>query len=180
MIYMISGPIASGKGEVTNVIRNIYGSCNVSVFVLSDLLRAEAKRRGLDVTRKNLKIIGDEWRKRMGHGALAKKIFPLVNQVVRRGKIAIVDSIRFSAEVDALKHTSLPNLFLFVGADEQMRAQRMRVRDRKDDRVIDVGQTLRQEWMNFELSDLKQMADLIINGSLPLVEIQRKIQSIIK
>lgn|GEM_PF-5410407 len=177
MIYMVSGPIASGKGEVTNVIRNVYGSSNVSVFVLSDLLRAEAKRRNLDVTRENLKIIGDEWRKQMGAGVLGKKIIPLVSKLSQQNRIVVIDSVRLCAEADVMRNVFTSILFLFVEADEQIRAQRVLLRARSDDKtIIDIPQVLRQEWRDFELLGLRQMADVIIDGSLPLAKMQQKIE----
>jgi len=174
---MVSGPIASGKGEVTNVIRNVYGSSNVSVFVLSDLLRAEAKRRNLDVTRENLKIIGDEWRKQMGAGVLGKKIIPLVSKLSQQNRIVVIDSVRLYAEADVMRNVFTSILFLFVEADEQIRAQRVLLRARSDDKtIIDIPQVLRQEWRDFELLGLRQMADVIIDGSLPLAKMQQKIE----
>jgi len=174
---MVSGPIASGKGEVTNVIRNVYGSSNVSVFVLSDLLRAEAKRRNLDVTRENLKIIGDEWRKQMGAGVLGKKIIPLVSKLSQQNRIVVIDSVRLCAEADVMRNVFTSILFLFVEADEQIRAQRVLLRARSDDKtIIDIPQVLRQEWRDFELLGLRQMADVIIDGSLPLAKMQQKIE----
>jgi len=181
MIYMVSGPIASGKGEVANAIRNAYGDSNVSIFVLSDLLRAEAKRMGLNVTRENLKAIGDEWRRQMGVGVLGEKIIPLVSKLAQQNKIVVIDSIRLCAEADVIRNVFTSSLFLFVEADERTRAQRVLSRARSDDKtIVDIPQTLQQEWIDFELLGLKQMVDVIINGSLPLAEIQQKIQGIIK
>lgn len=75
---------------------------------LSDVVRDEATRRGLDHTRDALIKMGVRLRTEGGTGALAERILP------RLGRWAVVDSIRNPGEVAVLRR--LPRFFL-VGVD---------------------------------------------------------------
>jgi dephospho-CoA kinase len=79
-----------------------------AVHSLSDVVRNEAAREGLEPTRDNLIRVGVEIRTREGPGALARRIIPVL-----AGR-AIVDSIRNPGEVAALR--TLPR-FLLLGID---------------------------------------------------------------
>jgi dephospho-CoA kinase len=78
------------------------------VHSLSDVVRDEATRRGLDHTRDALIEMGVRLRTEGGTGALAERILP------RLGRRAVVDSIRNPGEVAVLRR--LPRFFL-VGVD---------------------------------------------------------------
>jgi dephospho-CoA kinase len=78
------------------------------VHSLSDVVRDEATRRGLDHTRDALIKMGVRLRTEGGTGALAERILP------RLGRWAVVDSIRNPGEVAVLRR--LPRFFL-VGVD---------------------------------------------------------------
>ena len=62
MIIGLTGKNASGKGEVANYLKTkgfVY-------YSLSDVLREEATKRGLEHTRDNLINLGNELRKKYG------------------------------------------------------------------------------------------------------------------
>ena len=75
---------------------------------LSDVVREEATRRGLDHTRDNLIRVGVDLRSHHGPGALAQHVLP------RLKRRSVVDSIRNPGEVEVLRR--LPR-FLLLGID---------------------------------------------------------------
>jgi len=79
-----------------------------TVRSLSDVVRDEATRRGLDHTRDSLIRIGVELRTEGGPGALARRILPSLG---RRG---VVDSIRNPGEVEVLRTL---DRFVLLGID---------------------------------------------------------------
>jgi dephospho-CoA kinase len=93
---------------------------------LSDVVRDEATRLGLDHSRDNLIRVGVEMRARHGPGALAQSVLPRL-----KGR-AVVDSIRNPGEVAVLR--GLPR-FVLVGIDapQSLRFQRSLVRGRLGD-----------------------------------------------
>lgn len=100
MVVGLTGPNASGKGEVASCLR----SRGFEVHSLSDIVREEAARRGLAPVREHLIRIGNLLRAEGGPGVLARRILP------RLGARAVVDSIRNPAEVAELR--SLPHFRL--------------------------------------------------------------------
>ena len=68
MIIGLTGKNAAGKGELAKHIQ----SKEFVYFSLSDVLREEATRRGLDHSRGTLINVGNELRKKFGNGILAK------------------------------------------------------------------------------------------------------------
>src|SRR2546427_18681 len=70
LVVGLTGPNASGKGEAATFL----ASQGFSVRSLSDVVRDEATRRGLDHSRDNLIRVGVEMRARHGPGALARRV----------------------------------------------------------------------------------------------------------
>jgi dephospho-CoA kinase len=99
---------------------------------LSDVVREEATRRGLDHSRDTLIKIGVELRARHGPGALARRVLPSL-----RGR-SVVDSIRNPGEVVVLRR--LKNfLLLGIDAPQPLRFTRSLLRGRLGD-----GATLKE------------------------------------
>jgi len=125
MIIGLTGSLASGKDVIADILKRkgfIYLS-------LSDEVREEAKTRGIELTRENLQILGNEMRKNEGNGILAQRI---LRKVSDPQKHYIINGIRNTAEVQELKNW--PSFFLIaIDAPQQMRFQRMIQRNRPSD-----------------------------------------------
>ncbi|MCX5687163.1 MAG: AAA family ATPase, partial [Candidatus Omnitrophica bacterium] len=67
MIIGLTGANASGKGEVASYLK----SKSFEYYSLSDILREEAKARGIESSRENLIRLGNELRERNGPSVLA-------------------------------------------------------------------------------------------------------------
>ena len=71
-IIGIAGTNGAGKDTVGELLAEHYGYLFVSV---TELLRAEARRRGLPVEREVLRSISAEWRRELGLGVLVDKAY---------------------------------------------------------------------------------------------------------
>jgi dephospho-CoA kinase len=101
----LTGPNSSGKGETADVLVRQLGYVPVS---LSDMLREEARRRGLEPVRDVLIPLGNELRRERGAGVLAE-------MALERLRVpALVDSIRNPSEVEVLRR--IPG-FVLVAVD---------------------------------------------------------------
>lgn len=122
LIVGLTGPNASGKGEVAKYLQ----AHGFDVFSLSDVVREEATHRGLDHTRDNLIRVGVALREAGGAGALAHRILP------RLGRRAVVDSVRNPGEVGALRRR---RDFVLLGIDAPLplRFERSQRRGRAGD-----------------------------------------------
>ena len=93
MIVGLTGPNAAGKGQAAEIL----AGRGFTVVSLSDIVREEARARGLAPVRETLVALGREIREREGPGALAERVLP------RLGDRTVVDSIRSPAEVEVLR-----------------------------------------------------------------------------
>ena len=122
MIVGLTGPNAAGKGEVAAYLV----SRGFTYHSLSEVLREEFSRAGIEPTRAHLIAKGNELRTANGPGVLAARI------ALRLGDRDVVDSIRNPAEVSELR--SRPGFFLLgVSAPLEVRFQRAVSRGRPGD-----------------------------------------------
>jgi dephospho-CoA kinase len=118
----VTGPNASGKGAVCDFLTTV----GFAVYSLSDVIREEARLRGLPPEREHLIRLGNEMRETSGPGALAKGILSKI------GLRAVIDSIRNPAEVEVLR--SLPSFVLLgIRAPVELRFARSVERARPGD-----------------------------------------------
>ena len=122
MILGLTGPNAAGKGEVAGYLR----SRGFDYHSLSDELREEIRRRGLEITRDLLIDVGNELRARFGPGILAERVLGRLNQ----DRNHVVDSIRNPAEVEVLRRRRDFRL-LAIDAEQQVRFERNLARGRE-------------------------------------------------
>ncbi len=170
----LTGPNASGKGEVATYL----AESGFSRHSLSDVVREEATRQGLDHSRESLIQIGTWLREEFGPGILAERVLPLL------GERSVVDSIRNPGEIEVLRR--LPGFHLLgVDAPIEIRFERSRVRGRSGD-----GQTLQDfrrkesleqsgEGPGQQLRVCLSLADAVIlnNGSIP--ELHERVRQIL-
>ena len=118
----LTGPNASGKGEVAACL----AEAGFDRHSLSDVVREEATRQGLDHSRDSLIRTGTYLREKFGPGVLAERILSLL------GGRSVVDSIRNPGEIEVLRR--LPGFHLLgVDAPLEIRFERSRARGRSGD-----------------------------------------------
>ena len=86
MIIGLVGRNAAGKGTVANYLKEK----GFYYFSLSDVLRQEAEKRGLEENRENLIAIGNELREKFGAQVLAEKAV----EILEKDRNYVIDSIR--------------------------------------------------------------------------------------
>lgn len=126
MIIGLTGPNASGKGELANILKKR----NFKYYSCSDIIREEAEKRGLEKTREILINIGNELREKFGPNYLAQKILEKINSDRQTGqKDFVVDSIRNPFEVEELK-TDKEFILFGINAPIESRYERAKARGR--------------------------------------------------
>lgn len=130
MIIGLTGKNAAGKGESANYLKTkgfVY-------YSLSDALREEATKKGLEHSRENLINLGNELRKRHGSNYLAKQINNRIKQQLKQNKNQnfVVDSIRSPYEAkELMKNKGF--LLVGIGAPIELRFKRLLERNRLGD-----------------------------------------------
>lgn len=120
-IIGLSGTNGSGKDTIGHILAEHHGYLFVSV---SDLLRDEARKRGLPVTRKFLRTISAEWRREYGLGVLVDKAVELWKASGDKYTGVVICPMRNVGETRHLK--SLGGVLIWVDADPKTRYERIR------------------------------------------------------
>ncbi len=162
-IIGLTGPNGAGKGEAAAFFRK-KGFLH---FSLSDLIREEIKRKGLDLSRNNLIKTGNEMRETGGPDILAKRVL----QRIQRS--AVIDSIRNPKEVEHLKSHGC-FVLLAIDAPAKIRFQRVRKRGRNEsvstfqEFMEKEGEEKTNNLLGQQLQTCIKMADfrVVNNGSL--------------
>jgi dephospho-CoA kinase len=129
MIIGLTGKNAAGKGEI---LKHLVGKGFIG-YSLSDALRDEATKQGLEHSRDKLINLGNEMRENFGNGILASKI----NEKIRGAKLKgsenfVVDSIRNPGEIEELRKNK-DFLLIAVHTDPKIRFERLIRRGRAGD-----------------------------------------------
>ncbi len=124
MIIGLTGKNGSGKGEVAKYLKDR----GFQYYSLSDVLREEANKAGVPITRENLIQLGNQLRAQLGPGALAEKIFSRLDPE----KHYVVDSVRHPSEVEVFRRRT-DFILACVTAPQKLRFERIRQRKREND-----------------------------------------------
>ena len=177
MIIGLTGRNAGGKGAAAEFLKSrgfVYHS-------LSDVIREEVRRRGLELTRDILIATGRELRAHHGTGYLAERVL----ERLEPGSNYVVDSFRHEDEVAVFRKTSHFPL-LAVHARPEIRFERIKSRGRENDpRTFEDFQRLEQaestslqaEGQN--LTATEAVADHAIENNGTPAEFQAKVAELI-
>jgi dephospho-CoA kinase len=97
IVIGLVGPIASGKGTISEYLK----SQGFKYFSLSDVVREETTRRGLEMNRKNLQDVGNDLREKFGGAVLVNRL----EESIRKENFVVIDGIRNPEEIFAIKKT---------------------------------------------------------------------------
>ena len=123
----IAGMPGAGKTLAANIARQM----NFEVIVMGDVVREEAKRRGLTPTPENLGRLMLQMRKEKGQAVIAKKCIPKVEE--SKSNFVIIDGIRSLHEVEEFRRF-FPNFtILAIYSSPKTRFERLFKRKRSDD-----------------------------------------------
>ncbi|MBT3705000.1 AAA family ATPase [Candidatus Peregrinibacteria bacterium] len=134
MYIALTGYMGTGKGEIAKKLKNL----GYKYISLSDFVREEADKRGLEHTRENLQDIGNDLRNSYGPGVLAIRAHEMIEKeegaAYGTGKW-IIDGIRNPFEAIELKKMPRGQL-LAVTASLDTITKRLQTRRRKGEENI--------------------------------------------
>lgn len=163
MIIGLTGRNAAGKGTVAEFLK----AKGFAFYSLSDVIREEVQKRGLETTRDILIATGRELRARHGTAYLAEKIM----ERVEPGQNYVVDSFRHVDEVGVFRRIS-DFYLLAVQAQPEIRFKRILERAReKDPKTFEQFQELEKiESVNLQaegqnLTATEALADYVVTNN---------------
>ena len=179
-IIGLTGRNASGKGTVATILQNR----SFEYHSLSDVLRDELSKRGMDESREELTKLGNELRESGGPGVLAD----LVIDRIKSPNNHIVDSIRNPFEVESLARKYEKHTFCLISVDAkpEIRFQRLMKRSRSGDSTT-WNQFLAQEALEEgsddpnkqQLFSTMEKADFSVENSGTLKDLELSIDNIL-
>ncbi len=119
-IIGISGTNGSGKDSAGHILAQKYNFLFLSV---TELLRDEAKRRGLSVERQNLRAISAEWRRELGLGVLMDKAIAEFESREESYSGLATASLRNPGEADRIHE--FKGMVIWLDADPRKRYERI-------------------------------------------------------
>ena len=140
-VLVIVGMPGAGKSLASSVMK----SRGIPVFVSGDIIRAEALKRKLEFTRKNLGELMLKIRKEEGMGAVAKRLVPLVEK--EGAEFVVYEGARSVEEVDELRR-KYRVILIAINASPQARFKRLQRRGRSDKP---------RGWADFEERDSREL-----------------------
>jgi len=177
VVIGLTGSNASGKGIAADYLKSkgfIYRS-------LSDILREEAKKLGIEPLRKNLIKLGNDLRSKNGPSFLANRAV----EGLIEGKDYIIDSIRSPYEVAALKKV---HNFLLIGIDAPVELRFKRSLERRrpgdaetlEDFIKKEREENKDKLENQQVKKCLQMAKVTIVNDSTIEELRKNIDEAIK
>jgi len=179
MILGISGLNGSGKSEVVGFLeeRSFYP------LSLSDVLRQELARQGLEETRERMIDAGRALRASEGEGALAAR---LATQMAP-DRNYVVDSVRHPSEVEVLRQRTGRFKLIWVEAEEGVRFERMQTRGRAGDaetlaqfRELEQRELRSSDPAAQQLLAVRELADFTVDNGGSLDDLRHRMHDLLQ
>lgn len=172
----ITGAKGAGKGEVAQLLH----AKGFEVFSMGDLVRKEAKERGVEPTRENLQKLGTELSEKEGEDFVIKRIL----SKIKENKNYAVEGFRFIEDITPFKKRK--DFFLIgVEAPLDVRWKRIEARKRIDDsrafeefKEFDLSENTSEFGQN--VAQCLELADFIIVNNGSLKELDEKLVAILE
>ncbi len=141
-VILVAGMPGSGKSVVAEAAREV----GIPVLCMGDVVREEARRRGIEITRESLGLVALELRREHGMDAVAKMLFDKISEL--NSDVALVDGVRSLEEVEFFRREFEAVVLVGVHASPKTRFERLRKRGRRDDP---------KSWSEFVDRDLREL-----------------------
>jgi dCMP deaminase len=179
MIVGVAGLNGAGKSAVVQFL----AERSFVAVSLSDEIRGELQARGLRESRTEMIRVGRELRQQEGVDALARRVLGRL----KREQNYVVDSIRHPAEVNVLRELGRHFRLVWVDADEGLRFDRIKSRDRSGD-PRSLEELRRLEGIELESADpagqqllaVKALADEIIVNDGTLEDLHATVRDVVQ
>jgi dephospho-CoA kinase len=166
----------SGKGEFADIAE----STGIPVVVMGDVIRTEARDRGLDPAEHHGEV-ATALREEHGPEAIAERTLPRVREYLRDHDTVVIDGIRSAAEVDRFEAAFGEDFHLVsIEAPFELRAERVGARGR--DHTDGDGESLRERderELGFGMGEAMDRADLTIENTGTLAAFRDRVREVL-
>ncbi|MFH0829859.1 MAG: AAA family ATPase [Candidatus Aenigmatarchaeota archaeon] len=174
VVIGLTGMAGSGKSTAGRYLKEKYG---FEFIVMSDIIRAEAERRGflkhtdLEAQKAIISKFGVLWREETGEDQIvAEKTIEMMKKV-KLHKVA-VDGFRSPGEVELFRKTFEGFKLIYVRADPDVRWKRRLEQDPKAKRN-DFDSRDKRDSQMMGMREVLEMADMTVENSGPVTELHK-------
>ncbi|MFA5879158.1 MAG: AAA family ATPase [Candidatus Margulisiibacteriota bacterium] len=178
MFIGLVGKNGAGKTSVAEYLV----SKGFSFYSLSDIVREEATKNNLALSRENLIVTGNELKKKIGEAVLAKRTWEKAS--LENEPLLVFDSIRNVAEIDYLKAKGVK--IIGVDAPIELRYKRIQERKRDSDHLDFVTFVKLEEYesngksFGQNLNETFKKADFILENNSTLDDLHQEIDQLLR
>jgi dephospho-CoA kinase len=133
----------AGKAIVSQVAKEVC----YSVFVCGDVIRSEARRRGISPTPAGLGELMIKLRQEEGSSVIVKRLLPKI--IRSKSNKVLVEGVRSCEEIEELRRHFGRVFTLAIHASPETRFKRLSARGRKDDP---------KDWHEFMERDMRELS----------------------
>jgi len=162
----------SGKSTAIDAIRELG-----VIITMGDVIRNEAKKRGVETTDDNLGKIAKEMRENHGPKIVAEKCVELISDL--NEEVIFIDGVRSFSEVNIFRKSwKFPLIAIIL--NDKSRFERLSERGRSDDpkKVDDLTERDERE-LGFGLEDVIKKADYKVSNDSTIEDLKRKVKKIV-
>lgn len=181
VIIGLTGTIGAGKGTLVEYLLQHRGLKHYSV---RDVLNKELTKRGLELTRDNMHLVGDELRDTFGAGYLVESLLDLAKE---EGGNSVIESIRTIGEVQALRQKASDFYLFGVDADPKVRYERVHKRNSSTDNITfekfqadEASESFHKELWRMNLPACIAEADYVLTNNGTVEEFYRQVEEVMK
>jgi len=171
---LLTGMPGSGK----SIVSEVAAEMGIRVYNMGDVIREEAKRRGLPLTDKELGQLARELRLKYGKGAIAK--LTAQRMLAHGEETCLIDGVRSLEEVETFRKYFDTVTIVAVHSSPRTRFERLKRRGREDDP---------KSWEDFVSRDLRELslgvgnvialADFMIVNEGSIEDLKREARSLL-
>lgn len=180
MIIGITGTDGAGKGSV---VKHLVETRNFVHYSARAIWIEEIERRGLEVTRSNMRIVANDLRKQHGNDYFVQE--SLRQKEADGTEYAVFDSLRAVAEAETLKAHN--GTLIAVDADQRVRYERVQQR-RAESNKVTFEQFIEHEKLEsndpdphgMQKAKVIEMSDYVIENNGTLDELNAKVDVILE
>ncbi|MFC6731299.1 MULTISPECIES: AAA family ATPase [unclassified Haladaptatus] len=162
----IVGLPGSGKSEAATVAAEL----DIPVLTMGDVIRAECRERGLDITEDNMGMVATDLREKGGLAAIADRSLPLIEAHLADSDVVLVDGIRGGAEVERFEE-AFGDQFVLASIEVPFETRLARIRDRGRDPTAEASADLRERderELGYGMGEAMERADVVIENTATL------------
>ncbi|HDN75950.1 MAG TPA: flagellar hook-basal body complex protein FliE [Acidilobales archaeon] len=143
ILLCVTGMPGAGKSLVARIISKEF---NLRIISMGDVVREEAKRRGIPQDMSSMMKFAEELRIKYGDDIVAKLTLDYIRRKGYEG-ILVIDGVRSLSEIKTFNNYGKV-LIIAVHASPKVRFKRLKSRGRRDDPKV---------WSEFASRDMKEL-----------------------